>query len=210
MAFAVLRMELDEIRDFIQNALAQGTPSTEFDEELERRARDARETLTPRSAESTARRLFRGTPAERKFSAILLREAPIGETMISEIVGSALDEEDDPAVIAEMVTTLGFTHDPILLDRLLQLVSHESDLVRFQLATALPQVGGWREDVVEALVRLATDVDSDVRWSAAFELSRCWNDEGGDDLLAILVGVAKTDPNHDVRAIVRLTLLQGD
>jgi HEAT repeats len=202
-------MEVSEVRSYIENALNVELSSAEYDEELERRAEDIRQHLTPRNAELIARLLLQGNAAERKFLAILLREAPIGESMISEIVRSALDAEDDPAVMAEMINTLGFTHDPFLLDRLLQLVSHESDRVRFQVATALPAVGGWRDDVVEVLTRLLADVDSDVRWSAAFELSMCWNDEGGDDLLAILLGVATTDPSEDVREIVRLTLLPG-
>jgi HEAT repeat protein len=199
-------MELELVLRAIREAEGEATNKTELRELLDARARYLKANLTASNAEPIVTALQRGGLRDRQFAALLLREAPIGETLIGELAASLLQIEVNDEVLAELVTTLGFTGDPVHLPALLGLVRHPSGLVRFQLATALPQTGGWRDDVVEALVCLLRDLDEDVRWSAAYELCVCWNEAPDDSLHEMLIRTRDHDPSVDVREIVQLTM----
>jgi HEAT repeat protein len=201
-------MELVEVLKMIRDEESVATSWPDLRERLDCRAQVLKRDLAVGCLESTFAGLQVGHRADRVFAALLLREADVGESIIGELLSPLLDVEADAEVVAEIVTTLGFTRDPLLLTKMLALVVHESPIVRFQVATSLPQMGGCRQDVIDALVGLLGDVDDDVRWSAAFELSVCWNEAGGDALGEMLLFVSQHDPSKEVRDVIRLTMVR--
>lgn len=84
----------------------------------------------------------------------------------------AVEGETDPEVLAAAATGLGHAAEGRALDPLLRLVEHEAEEVREAVAFALPDILRSRLDDrgVNALIKLTTDPDDDVRDWATFGL----------------------------------------
>lgn len=133
-----------------------------------------------------------------------------------------LDEDDDDLLTA-VVLALGWVSDSRALlpagavARIVALARYPSEDVRYAVARALGQLGTWPEgaervhlgpDVVDALLRLMADPDTDVRDWATFELSD--SDADGDEVRAAL-RARLADEDVDVRIeAVRGLAFRGD
>ena len=125
-----------------------------------------------------------------------------------------LSSETDPRVVAETVTALGQAWDPhaaqLILDHVR--IDHPNTEVRLAVAQCLPN--GVEDDtpcrgaVIEALITLTSDENSDVRDWACFGLGQvdAASPEAKDALAARL-----TDPDDDTRCEALLALAKtGD
>lgn len=158
------------------------------------------------------------TTADRLTSARELAEAVNGqpENVADALprLGGILAVETDPEVITEAVVALGFARDhravQLILDHVP--VDHPNAGVRLAVARALP--AGFEPDnpirgsVIEALITLTADENSDVRdWAClGLGLVEAASPEARDALAARL-----TDPEGDIRLEALLALAQtGD
>src|SRR5207253_55901 len=106
--------------------------------------------------------------------------------------------EADGEVQWSIASSLGFTREPGAVPVLVALAAHEDEDVRYQATRSLPDVAEGRRDdtVVDALIRLMTDPDPDVRNWATFGLGRKLDDDSTPIREALW---ARTkDEEHDV------------
>lgn len=138
-------------------------------------------------------------------SALQTPEVPTPEATLSANTGDA-----GAQLLASIVSALGHLEDPRAVPSLLGLVRHESEIVRFSLALALPAVcdEDYEAAVTDALVSLTSDDDEGVRDWACFGLSQMQIDTPGvRDALAVRLA----DSHDDARceALIGLARL-GD
>ncbi|MFP2956358.1 HEAT repeat domain-containing protein [Myxococcus sp. 1LA] len=91
-----------------------------------------------------------------------------------EALRDLLRREQEPAVLLSAGVALGHLHEPCALDELVKLASHPSDEARYGAAHGLAVLGA--PEAVEALIRLSTDEDRDVRDYATFGLGSMMED----------------------------------
>ena len=101
----------------------------------------------------------------------------------SEIIQSAL-LEPDAAVVSDAVYALGLIGGDQNLAPTIEMVQHQSSLVRNRSAIALGNLG--LQDCIFPLQKLLHDVEPNVRWNAAVSLAKLGSDRGRDVLLSLL------------------------
>jgi HEAT repeat protein len=115
----------------------------------------------------------------------------------------------DESVIAAIVFAFGHVSDERAVPTLVQLATHDSAQVRHAVASSLPGATNYAETapsaVVDALVQLSSDDDSDVRDWATFSLGQFRVDT--PEVRAALVR-CMTDSDEDTRAEAFMALAQ--
>jgi HEAT repeats/PBS lyase HEAT-like repeat len=108
--------------------------------------------------------------------------------------------EQDPEVLAALISAFGTLGDPRALPPLVRLASYPHPVVRGQVAAALPGLTGEAEDeaAVDALIALTADEDPQVRDWACFGLGT----QMASDTPAVRDALAARidDPHDDTRA----------
>ncbi|MEU9129601.1 HEAT repeat domain-containing protein [Kitasatospora sp. NPDC048540] len=138
--------------------------------------------------ERAAALLGHDEPQERELGARILRELgapdedgrrPFGAETVA-VVLRELADEPDPWVTHLMLSVIGYHGAREALDLVLSYRDHAAQPVRFAVAAALPGLADpdrTEERVVDALLALGRDTDTDVRWYALYAL---FNETVGD------------------------------
>ncbi len=111
----------------------------------------------------------------------------------------ALEDESDPSVIRWLVFGLRNAASVAALDTLRDLARHPSAEVRFPVPDALSSCAHRFDEISDVLLELSRDPDSDVRWSAVFELGAWWSDTKDPRIGARLDEAKHSDPSAEVR-----------
>ncbi|WAL64355.1 HEAT repeat domain-containing protein [Amycolatopsis cynarae] len=145
-------------------------------------------------------------------------DRPFRAETLAALLAEAAQAADD-RLIASAVTALGHLSDPRARPGILRHAAHPSKEVRFAVAVALPgatDADAPDADVVEALIRLTRDPDTQVRDWATFglgtqldadtpavraALTNRLDDPDGDTAGEALLGLAR---RHDPRALPRV------
>jgi hypothetical protein len=115
--------------------------------------------------------LLRHTDAQHRILGSRLVRAVRGrEADAVDALLAAFDRETDPDTLFWLISALGYTGSDRATDRLLPLADSADESIRYAVSDALSSVEELSEPAREALVRMARDADSDVRFSAVFEL----------------------------------------
>jgi len=135
-----------------------------------------------------ARRLTESAiPGSRKLGIRVLSELgrprmPYARDAVR-VLSQLLEQEKDPELLEWTVSALGNQHDADTLPLLWGLVAHPEPTVRDALCGAITGAAiksGLDDQSIEILCRLSRDSDSNVRFSATFELS-AWRAHGVND-----------------------------
>lgn len=145
------------------------------------------------------RHLRTGHAKERQLHARLLAGANMpAERRLAE-VSQSLAGESDPKVIRRLVFGLRNAASASALDTLRELAQHPSSEVRFPVPDALSACAERFEEIADVLFELSHDADTDVRWSAVFELGTWWKDTRDPRIKTRLSEVCSDDPSDEVR-----------
>jgi HEAT repeat protein len=110
-----------------------------------------------------------------------------------------LQSEHDDDVIYWIASAFGFLRSDSVTSELIRLAAHSNPGVRYHVATALANrsSGGLPDASLAALTSLASDVNSEVRFSAVFELGSWWQ-VGHDPRIEAVLANALGDGDSDV------------
>lgn len=150
-----------------------------------------------------ARFLRDGTVDERQLHARLLSEATMpAERRLAEVL-QVLSEEAEPKVMRWLVFGLGHTGSKAAIAKLRELAHHPSPRVRYAVPDGLSGCAERFDEVADLLLELSHDPNTDVRWSAVFELGAWWNESRDPRIEARLSELRVDDPSEEVRRVAR-------
>lgn len=147
-----------------------------------------------------AQRLSAALPSERAVAAHLLRqlyEVRPQPSIVAAIV-EMIDNERDPTVVAPLITALSWTRQLDHLPVVLRYKADKSELVRWAVSDGLSCFAPDQR-AASALVDLAHDIDTDVRWSAVYEIGAWVSEMRLDEMVSVLSEAAEHDPDKEVR-----------
>ncbi|WP_186382581.1 HEAT repeat domain-containing protein [Amycolatopsis rhizosphaerae] len=207
--------------ELVDGAAAVSDPESDKYWALIRRLHDR----TDRAAFDVALTAARSTEIRRRLVGLdvlgqigYAADRPFRAETLAALLAEAVQAADD-RLIASAVTALGHLSDPRARPGILRHAAHPSKDVRFAVAVALPGVtdaDAPDADVVEALIRLTRDPDTQVRDWATFglgtqlaadtpavraALTERLGDPDGDTAGEALLGLAR---RHDPRALPRV------
>ncbi len=150
-----------------------------------------------------ARFLRDGTVDERQLYARLVLDATIpAERRLADVM-QALSDESDPKVMRWLVFGLRNAASNAAIAKLRELARHPSPKVRSAVPDGLSACADRFDEVAELLLKLSRDPDTDVRWSAVYELGAWWNESKDPRIEARLSELRVDDPSEEVRRVAR-------
>jgi hypothetical protein len=198
-------MEFSDVRQRLAR-LELPIGSYELRDELEDYAFALHKAMSDDSLAALVVALLGGSELETVFGAVFLRDFPKAVVERSSKIRGLLADETSETVLREAVAAAIFAADPALCDMLAGFVHHPSSEVRFQLCDALTRCCS-HEKAVPLLIGLLSDVDVDVRWSAAYELCAFWSMSPDPEIEMSLLWSRDNDESEEVRTIIRNNII---
>jgi len=161
--------------------------------------------LSESGAERLIAALCTGDLGARQLAPRILIETTLPSAFVIGQLRAIAESEQSGVVLRWVATALGYTRDSSALPLLRELSKHPDAAVRFPSVDALAMSSGDAPEAVEPdLLRLSTDADRDVRWSAIVELAALLEDgEAGEDAVARLRKAASDDTDEEIRVLAR-------
>jgi hypothetical protein len=100
---------------------------------------------------------------ERELAARLIGQSPLSATAIATEVRDALECEEEPEVVCQLVWALVYAPAASMLPELERLAAHHDDRVRFPVPDALSRCAPRFEAVETTIMQLSSDPDEEVR-----------------------------------------------
>lgn len=135
-------------------------------------------------------------------------DRPFSESIVDTIGGLIRTERDDE-ILSWEVSALGYQRTPRALPILWPLTSHSGATVREEVATAISKSSsesGPDDTSIEALIHLAQDSNTEVRFSSLFELASWWNNGNKNPRMEAALREAMHDPDSRIVHTVRAAL----
>ncbi|MEU7825520.1 HEAT repeat domain-containing protein [Catellatospora sp. NPDC049133] len=159
-------------------------------------------------------------PDARELGVRVLRELgrqddagrrPFSTQAIPLLVGR-LDREQDPYVLQNVISALGYNAAWEALDEVLRFTGHPNRWVRFHVAAVLPALVDPERiepKALEALRSLCRDEEADTRYYALYAMVE--EISGADpELVARSLADLVDDPDEQIRELARVHLAAGD
>jgi hypothetical protein len=149
--------------------------------------------------------LHSSDPRRRILGIRLAKEVKHFETLVAGELNNLLHREHNEDVICWTVDAFGVVKSELATEQLLKLASHTDPVIRFHVCAALANHGSFLlpQASIDALTSLTSDADSEVRYSAVFELGVWWRGDRDPDIEAVLRRVAESDTAAEVATAAR-------
>ncbi len=149
--------------------------------------------------------LHSSDPRRRILGIRLAKEIKHFETLVAGELNNLLRREHNEDVLCWVISAFGFIKSELCTEQLVKLARHDDPVIRFHVCAALANHGGLMlpQPSIDALVDLTSDADSEVRYSAVFELGVWWRVDRDPDIEAVLRRVAESDGDPAVAAAAR-------